>query len=73
MFLIAYSALSFSAGQKDTKSPPGPNLHTGSNCLFKWLSIFKDPRPTIFNYTANVTIGNARIKTLTKTEQKSVN
>jgi hypothetical protein len=39
-------------GQTETKSPPGPNLHTGSVLLFRGLAIFKDPRykTNIFYY-----------------------
>jgi hypothetical protein len=33
-----------SLGQMEIKSPPGPNLHTGSICSFKRLSILKNPR-----------------------------
>jgi hypothetical protein len=51
-------------GQTETKSPPGPNLHTGSICLLGWLFILRTlPLAIAF-------IGKRGVKTLTKTEQK---
>jgi hypothetical protein len=63
-------------GQEEVKSPPGPNLHTGSPlaksrfsadsiCLSTLLFILRD------SLIVNASIGNAVVKTLTKTEQKS--
>jgi len=67
-------------GQTEIKSPPGPNLHTGSACLCVWLFIFSVPAfwrlykcRRVDNPTANISIGDVRMKTLTKTEQKSTN
>lgn len=70
-----------SPGQVETKSPPGPNLQTGSACLFKRLSFpcsFLSARnrtdyETFQDSTANMSIGNRPVKTLTKPEQKPAN
>jgi hypothetical protein len=51
-------------GQTETKSPPGPNLHIGSICLFGFSFIL------ITLLSVIISIGNRGVKTLTKTEQK---
>jgi hypothetical protein len=63
-------------GQTKIKSPPGPNLHTGPLCFFVSMFIFLPDSSCrwqcIDDITADNFIGNVRVETLTKTEQKSV-
>jgi len=69
------------SGQTEMKSPPGPNLHSGSIGLFSRMFIFLQSAlliiAPVMEYLkilpTDISIGNAKAKTLTKTEQKPVN
>jgi hypothetical protein len=63
--------------QTETKSPPGPNLHSGSTGLFKRLSIYLSIL-SVHNCPAAGIVHLQQMflsvmRTLTKTEQKTVN